>query len=468
MTHHETDVAIIGAGTAGLAAERSARRAGARTLLIDEAFRGTLCAATGCMPSKLLIAAASAAYRARIAGVFGVRTGDVTVDGPAVMNRLKQERDKFVASTREGFDDLPDGTCIKAKARFTAQTRLALDNGDTISTGAVVIATGSETVIPAPFAGLGDLALTNETVFELKDLPRSLAVIGGGAIGLELAQAMARLGVETELFDHDRAIGNVHSPDVRQSLRRVLEKEFPIHLGVKVSAEPDQEQVRVSWSGDSAGSRRFDRILLATGRIPRIGGLALENAGLQLDENRLPRFDTDTMQCGDAPIFLAGDANADQPVLHEASNEGSVAGRNAVAYPATDAATRTPSFTLTFTDPPLAVLGAAPDESIVSGCASYEDQGRAKVEAMASGLVRIHAQRDGRLIGAELFCPGADHMAHLLAYAIQRGDTASDVLGLPFYHPTLEEGLKAALREICAQTPMDLPTDRDSGDAPGT
>ncbi|MHA3979410.1 hypothetical protein ACW9UR_17180 [Halovulum sp. GXIMD14794] len=123
---------------------------------------------------------------------------------------------------------------------------------------------------------------------------------------------------------------------------------------------------------------------------------------------------------------------------------------------------------MTFTDPPLAVLGAAPDESIVSGCASYEDQGRAKVEAMASGLVRIHAQRDGRLIGAELFCPGADHMAHLLAYAIQRGDTASDVLGLPFYHPTLEEGLKAALREICAQTPTEVPTDRDSGDAPGT
>ena len=182
----------------------------------------------------------------------------------------------------------------------------------------------------------------------------------------------------------------------------------------------------------------------------------------------MPEFDRTTLQCGDAPVFMAGDANADAPVLHEASTEGSIAGRNAVAYPATDAPARAPSFAVTFTDPPMAVLGDPPGDDTVIGCASYTDQGRAKVEARAKGLVRLYATAgDGRLTGAELLCPGADHMAHLLAHAIQRGDTASDLLRLPFYHPTLEEGLKPALREICSTTPIDLPDDRDSGDAPG-
>jgi len=468
VTRFETDVAIIGAGTAGLAAERGARRAGARTLLIDEAFRGTLCANAGCMPSKLLIAAAGAAHRSRNTDVFGVKTGKVTVDGRAVMARLRHERDKFVAATRESFDDLPDGTCIKARARFTGPAELALDTGDTVRATAVIVATGSETVVPGPFESLGPLALSNESVFDLKDLPRSLAVIGGGAIGLELAQAMARLGVDTELFDRESSIGGAHHPDVRKSLERELGAEMPLHLGVDVTARRVGAQVRLSWTGASYGSRNFDRVLVATGRAPRIAGLCLEATGLELEETGLPRFDPDTLQCGDAPVFMAGDADACRPVLHEASDEGSVAGRNAVAYPAVRPAERTPAFTVTFTDPPLAVIGDPPGDETVTGGASYADQGRAKVEATAKGLVRLYADGDGRLTGAELFCPGADHMAHLLAYAILRRDSASDLLGLPFYHPTLEEGLKSALRQICAQTPTELPTDRDSGNAPGT
>lgn len=467
MTHFETDVAIIGAGTAGLAAERSARDAGARTLLVDENFRGTLCAATGCMPSKLLIAAAQAAHGARRAGVFGVRAGDVIVDGRAVMDRLQRERDKFVATTRASFDDLPDGTCIKAGVKFTAEAELALDNGDTVRARAVVIATGAEAVIPEPFRDLGELALTNETVFEQKDLPGSLAVIGGGAIGLELAQAMARLGVDTELFDQATTLGNAHSSDVQQEFLKLMSEEFPVRVGVEVSAKAENSKVRLSWSGASQGTRTFDRVLVAAGRTPRVDMLDLEKTGLELAGNGVPLFDRNTMQCGEAPIFMAGDANADRPVLHEASNEGSVAGRNASSYPAIQTSSRTPAFTLTFTDPPLAVLGDPPDEVTVTGVASYADQGRAKVEAKAKGLVRLHARPDGRLIGAELFCPGADHMAHLIAYAIQRGESASDMLSLPYYHPTLEEGLKPALREICQETSTDLPTDRDSGEAPG-
>ena len=467
MAHHDTDVAIIGAGTAGLAAERSARRDGARTLLIDDAFRGTLCANTGCMPSKLLIAAANAAQNAHGTGVFGVNVGHVEVDGQAVLERVRRERDKFVKATRASFDKLPAGTCIQARAHLAGLNALTLDNGDTVSAKSIVIATGSYARIPEPFEGLGDLALTNESVFEMNDLPGSLAVIGGGAIGLELAQAMSRLGVETVLFDQGDTLGGARDSDVQAAVVNIIGEELPLHLGVDLNVEKLDGRVQLSWSGASSGKRAFDRVLVATGRPPAFEGLGLDAAGLELDEHGVPVFDRTTMQCGDTSVFIAGDVNADAAVLHEASDEGNVAGSNAAAYPSINAQPRMPTFTLTFSDPPLAILGEGPDENTLTGCASYADQGRAKVEARAKGLVRLYAAPDGRLTGAELFCPGADHMAHLLVHAIQRGETASDLLNMPFYHPTLEEGLKSALREICAATPAAPPSGRGSDDPPG-
>ncbi|MFN6980158.1 MAG: FAD-dependent oxidoreductase, partial [Gemmobacter sp.] len=201
------DVAVIGAGTAGLAAERAARAQGARTLLIDPDFNGTLCATAGCMPSKLLIAAAHAAHSARQAPVFGVATGPVRIDGPQVMARVRRERDRFARLTREGIDDLPQGVAIRGRARFVGPQSLVLDDGRRIAARAIVIATGSVPVIPPPFRDLGNRVITTDALFDLHDLPRSLAVIGGGPIGLEMAQAMGRLGVEVTLFDHDTVLG---------------------------------------------------------------------------------------------------------------------------------------------------------------------------------------------------------------------------------------------------------------------
>lgn len=178
----DCDVAVIGAGTAGLAAERAARRQGARTLLIDDRWAGTTCASVGCMPSKLLIVAGEAHHAVRRAGTFGIAVGSVSVDGAAVMARVRRERDQFVAATKEGFAKLPEGVAQQATARFVAPDRLQLSNGKTISARSVIIATGSYPLVPEPFDALGERALTNETIFELPDLPRSLAVIGTGPV----------------------------------------------------------------------------------------------------------------------------------------------------------------------------------------------------------------------------------------------------------------------------------------------
>ncbi len=471
MTKLTCDVAIIGAGTAGLAAERSARRNGAKTLLIDEGFGGTTCASVGCMPSKLLIAAGNAMHAVEQASVFGVEASG-KVDGIAVMARMRKERDAFVAGVEKSIDKLPEEVKIEARAKFAGATILSLSDGREVHAKSVVIATGSSPAIPEMFDAVRDRVLTNESIFELADLPGSIGVIGAGALGLELAQAMARLGVETMVFDTGEVIGGLKDPHVAEAYREILSREMTILLGVELTVKPDGDGVRLAWTGSASGERRFDYLLVATGRPPRIKDIGLETTGLALDDHGTPDFDRETMQCGTAPIFIAGDADHDRAVLHEASAEGTIAGRNAASYPEVTPGKRTVPFAITFTHPNVAVIGKIAkddDADSVIGTASYDDQGRAKVEACNAGLVRFYAdRRDGRLTGATMAGPAVEHSAHLIAWAIQSGWTATEVLDLPFYHPTFEEGMKDALRSICSEVHAPTPPDRDDGFTPGT
>jgi len=471
MTKLTCDVAIIGAGTAGLAAERSARRNGAKTLLIDEGFGGTTCASVGCMPSKLLIAAGNAMHAVNHAAVFGVEASG-KVDGVAVMARVRKERDAFVAGVEASIDKLPEDVKIKARAKFAGATILSLSDGSEVHAKSVVIATGSSPAIPEMFDAVRDRVLTNESIFELQDLPKSLGVVGAGALGLELAQAMARLGVETMVFDMGETVGGLKDRHVAKAYHAILSREMPILLGVELEVAPDSDGVMLSWTGSASGKQRFDYLLVATGRPPRIKDIGLETTGLALDDHGMPDYDPETMQCGTAPIFIAGDADHDRAVLHEASSEGTIAGRNAASYPEVTPGKRSVPFSITFTHPNVAVIGEIAkddDADSVIGTASYDDQGRAKVEACNAGLVRFYAdRRDGRLTGATMAGPAVEHSAHLIAWAIQSGWTATEVLDLPFYHPTFEEGMKGALRSICAEVHAPTPPDRDDGFTPGT
>jgi len=438
------------------------------TLLIDDGFVGTTCASVGCMPSKLLIAAAHAAHAIRAAAVFGIGAQEPVIDGPAVMRRVRLERDAFVAGALKSIAAIPDEIKVRARAHFLDQTCLALDDGSIVSAKAIVIATGSRPMVPAMFQALGPLELTIETIFELADLPASIAVIGAGPLGLELAQALVRLGVDVEVFDQSERLAGLHDTEVTEELKSILAREMPIRLGVKTSVARAGDAVSLTWTGTSAGTKRFERLLVATGRPPQLGGLSLAASGLAMDKHGTPLFDRNTMQCGTAPVLLAGDACGQVPVLHEAASEGVIAGRNAASFPAVHPANRSVAFAIMFTDPPLAVLGKPNADGDVIGSASYADQGRAKVEARNAGVVRLYADRDhGRLTGAAMLGPAMDHIAHLLAWAIERGETATSLLELPFYHPTFEEGLKPALREICKAVDVQGSSERDDGNPPG-
>ncbi len=462
------DVAVIGAGTAGLAAERAARSNGASTLLIDPYFHGTTCATVGCMPSKLLIAASHAAHAVRLSGQFGIEARDVRIDGKAVMHRVRTERDRFVRLTQESFDEIPDGVRLRGLAKFVDAETLSLDDGRIIEADSIVIATGSSPSVPEAFAKLGNRILTNETIFDLEDLPNSLAVIGSGTIGLELAQAMARLGVEVTLFDNGDRLGGIRCDKVHAALRTAIEDDLRLILNVKLKPSAVDAGIRIEWSGDSSGDATFDYALVATGRPPNLDSLNLAATGLALDEQGVPEHDRETMRCGESAIFLAGDAGHDLPLLHEASHDGAIAGRNAVAFPASIKADRFTAFSITFTSPPVARIGKSEDDGVITGTAECSDQGRARVEGVNKGVLTLYAAApDGRLIGADLFTPASEHLAHIIAWAVQNGQTATQLLSMPFYHPTIEEGLKSALRTICGATPLALPTDQDRGTPSG-
>lgn len=462
------DVAVIGAGTAGLAAERSARSAGANTLLIDPEYVGTTCATVGCMPSKLLIAASHAAHAARSTGVFGIAVGGIDINGKAVMQRVRDERDRFARLTRESIQELPDSVRLRGRAKFISPNRLQLDDGRVISAHSVVIATGSSPFVPDQYAKLGDRVLTNDSLFDLEDLPARLAVVGSGPLGLELAQAMARLGVVVTLLDRGDRLGGIRCDKVHAALKAIIANDLTLQMGVEIAASAAEDGITLAWSGASSGQADFDYVLVATGRPPNLEFLDLAAAGLELDDHGVPVHDRATMRCGDSSIFLAGDVANDLPLLHEASHDGAIAGRNAVAFPASIQTERFTAFSITFTSPAVARIGKSEDDGVITGTADFSDQGRARVEGNNLGVLTLYAAApDGRLIGADLCTPDSEHLAHILAWAVQQGQTATQLLEMPFYHPTIEEGLKMALRTICGATPLPLPKNQDRGTPSG-
>ena len=461
MDERTCDVAVIGAGTAGLAAYRAATEAGASAVLIERGPGGTTCARFGCMPSKLLIAAAKAAHAARNTDLFGIRVAGVAVDGRAVLARVRAERDRFVGGVFEGVEALPEAARIAGSARFHDRTSLTVGDHTRIAFRAAVIATGSRPTVPKPLRGLGDRLLTTDTLFEIPDLPESLAVLGAGAVGIEIAQAMTRLGVRVTVIDSGDTVAGLSDPDLARQAAALFGAELALHLGAKLeSATREGNGVCLSWTDGEGRARetRADKVLAATGRSPNLDDLGLDAAGLRLDEDGMPDFDHRSLVCAGAPILIAGDADAWRPVLHEASRQGRIAGTNAVAR-AAGRAVETPEpwtrLAMVFTDPQVAVIGVpyeADAADRVTGAVDFADQGRARVDGANQGGLRIWAGRDGTLMGAEMLGPAVEHLAHLLTHAIGDGKTARAVLDQPIYHPTVEEGFSTALSEITHST----------------
>lgn len=463
MEKRDVDVAIIGVGTAGMVAYQRVRKATDRVVLIEANRYGTTCARVGCMPSKLLIAAADNAHQMASGPLFGISAGAINIDGRAVMKRVRQERDRFVGSVVESVDKFPDHHRMIGHARFAAPHRLKVEgsNGDVreVQAKRIIIATGSRPNIPGFLKEAKDRLVVNDDLFEWQDLPDSVAVFGPGVIGLELGQALSRLGVRVRMFGAGGSVGPIQDASIRQYALEAFNREFPLdpEADVKKVARTDNG-VDVTFRDPERGevTESFDYLLAATGRRPNVDGLDIQNAEIELDDQGMPLFDPYTLRCGDSHIFIAGDANNELPLLHEAADEGRIAGDNAGNYPEVLAGLRRTPLAVVFTDPQIATVGLTIDEvdercrgRYAVGEVSFEDQGRSRVIGKNQGLLRVYGEHGtGMFMGAEMFGPGAEHIGHLLAWSAQQRMTVSDMLEMPFYHPVIEEGLRTALKQL--------------------
>ncbi|MDH5625250.1 MAG: dihydrolipoyl dehydrogenase [Nitrospira sp.] len=451
--NQDVDVAIIGAGSAGLSALREIRRHTENFVLINHGAYGTTCARVGCMPSKALIEAANAFHHRHRLYEMGVSGGDgLAVDIAAVLHRVRTLRDAFVSYVLERTQDLGERN-IAGHARFVAPHVIEV-NGERLKAGRVIIATGSRPIVPPAWKALGEYVITSDDLFDMELLPPRMAVVGLGSVGTEMAQALSRLGIEVTGFGRSEQVAGVTDPVVNQAAVAMLKEEFPLYLGTNAELHVEGACVRVSGGANAV---IVDKVLVAIGRRPNVDGLSLDQIGAELDGDGIPRFDPRTMQVGDLPVYIAGDVNGHLSLLHEAVDEGYIAGYNALRGRPECFQRRTP-LSIVFTDPNIAAVGQVFGElnegETVIGEFDFSDQGRALIASENRGRLRVYADRnDGRLVGAELCAPRGEHLAHLLACAIHERMTAQEFLRLPFYHPTVEEGMESVMRRIAKLLP---------------
>jgi dihydrolipoyl dehydrogenase len=456
----KADVAIIGAGSAGLVAYSTAAKYTDKIVLIEGGPYGTTCARVGCMPSKLLISAAEAAHAFEEAPGFGIfPKAPPKVDGVKVMERVRSERDRFVGFVLDTVERIDKKKKIYGYARFVDDNTLQVGDHTLVEANSVVIATGSAPTVLPMFDGLGDHLIINDDVFDWEDLPESVVVFGAGIIGLEIGQALHRLGVRTKILSKFGLVGPLNHPEIVDYAAKTFADEFYLDTDAEVQGvgiTDNKVQVRFKDLAGSEQSEHFDYLLAATGRTPNIHDLGLENTSLMLDEWGVPVYDRYTMQCGDSSVFIAGDVNNDVPLLHEAADEGRIAGENAAKFPEIHAGQRTAPLTIVFTDPQIAIIAHSynelkqtPDCCFVTGKVSFENQGRSRVMLKNKGLLYIYAEYGtGMFLGAEMFGPRAEHIGHLLSWAYENRMTVPEMLEMPFYHPVIEEGLRTALRDV--------------------
>ena len=458
MTIKEVDVAIIGTGTAGMGAYREARKYTDRIALIESGDYGTTCARVGCMPSKLLIAAADAAYHARHTDLFGVTVSQVEIVGRKVMQRVRAERDRFVGFVLDDVNGFEEQHKIRGFARLIDDHTLLIDNYIELRAKRIVIATGSRPFITDIMQHAGKRLLVNDDVFELDDLPKSVLVAGTGVIGLELGQTLSRLGVDVTIIARSQSIGGIEDEEIREYAAKVLNNELQIYFDTHVEEIFESAKHVDVVLRDSKGfsqTKRVEYVIAATGRVPNTDNIGLENTSIKLDQRGIPQFSTDTMQTSVPHIFIAGDANSELPILHEASDEGRIAGKNAGQYPLINKGHRRAHLSVVFSDPQIAKVGlsqAALTKPYVTGRISFESQGRSRVMGVNKGILKIFADKhSGVFLGAEVFGPSAEHIAHLLSWAVQQRLTVTQILDMPFYHPVIEEGVRTAFREALSQ-----------------
>ncbi|MCI0345852.1 MAG: mercuric reductase [Chloroflexi bacterium] len=444
------NLVVIGAGTAGLVSAAGAAGLGAKVALVERHLMGGDCLNVGCVPSKALIAAARAAADARAAGAFGVRTGGVEVDFPAVMERMRRLRASIAPHDGvERFAKLGVDVFL-GEGRFAGPSTVEVD-GRRLEFARAVIATGGRAA-PPPIPGLEEIGyLTNETIFSLTELPRRLAIIGAGPIGCEMAQTFRRFGSEVTLFEAEPYVLPREDADAAAIVARRLAAEGVrlVLCGHLTRAERRGGEVTLHCElGSTHQVLACDAILLAIGRTPNVEGLGLEAAGVAYDREGITV--NDYLETTNRRIYAAGDVASRYKFTHVADAVARIVLQNALFLGRKKASgLRVPW--CTYTSPEIAHVGLYEHEAVARGLAvdtitiPMAEVDRAVLDGEEEGFLRVHlAKGSDRILGATLVASRAGDMISELTVAMAAGRGLGTIAAAIHPYPTQAEVMKRA------------------------
>jgi pyruvate/2-oxoglutarate dehydrogenase complex dihydrolipoamide dehydrogenase (E3) component len=447
MTHHDCDICIVGGGPGGLSLAAGAAQLGAKIVLFEASEMGGDCLNSGCVPSKALLAAAKAAHYAKGAASMGIYGSAPKIDFAAVKAHLAAVIDGIAPhDSVERFESL-GVTVISEHARFTGRREVASKN-HTVRAKYFVIATGSQPAIP-PIDGLPDTDFyTNETIFADPKKPDHLVIIGGGPIGIEMAQAHVRLGVQVTVVEALSIMARDDAELVARLKARLQADGVRFIEGIGVSkVRQTKNNIRLIL-GD--GTRLMaSNLLVATGRRPVTDGMNLRAAGVDVGNAGIV---TDRrLRTSNKRIFAIGDVTGRQQFTHVAAYHASICLRNILfKLPAKIDDSAVPW--VTYCDPELAHVGLIYDDAVASWGADnvtvtswdLADNDRARAELHSTGMVKATIHKNGLILGASILAPAAGEMIQpwILAIANRRKINSLATMIAPY--PTYGEASKRA------------------------
>jgi pyruvate/2-oxoglutarate dehydrogenase complex dihydrolipoamide dehydrogenase (E3) component len=448
------ELVVVGAGSGGYAAARTARDLGASVAIVDHGPLGGLCILKGCMPSKTLLASSDLVYEIREGPVLGVHTAAPRIDLGQIIARKREVIAGFADFRIEGIKSFP---LYEGQARFESTTRLIVGDDVTLEAKSFIIATGS-VVAPPAVLGLEEAGyIDSDAVLDSFHLPKSIVVLGGGYVGAELGQFLARMGAETTFLIRAKHLLSPEDSDVGEAVTMEFRQEG---IGVRTGSVPSHVELRdgkkvVHYVRDGKHeSIAAEEIFYAFGRVPNIAGLDLDAAGVRCHAITGIEVGTDMRTC--VPnVFAVGDVTGVHPLVHVAIYQGELAARNAVTGSSERADYSLQKAHTIFTDPQVAIVGETEKQlraagiDYVTGSYPFSDLGKAISINKTKGFVKMMASpHDGKILGAAIVGAEASNLIHEVIVAMYYGGTVHDFVKIPHLHPTLAEILTYPAEEI--------------------
>jgi pyruvate/2-oxoglutarate dehydrogenase complex dihydrolipoamide dehydrogenase (E3) component len=459
------DVVVVGAGSGGYAAARTARDVGCNVALVDHGPLGGLCILRGCMPSKALLASGDAIQDARDARVLGIHAGAISYDMPAIAARKRGLVREFAEYRIEGINEFPlyDGS-----ARFLSGTELIVGEDTILEAGSFIIATGScvsESTVP----GLRETGyVDSDAVLDFENIPESVVVLGGGYTACELGQFLSRMGAQTTLLIRSGHLLTSSDDDVGNELTEYFREEgidvVTRATLVRVKRREGKKAVHYLHGGRERVAVA-DEIFYALGRSPNVAGLDLENAGVKFDFATGIAVDG-SMRTSNPKIYAVGDVTGEYMLVHVAIHQGELAARNACLNAGESADYRLVGAHTIFTDPQIAAVGASEKDlqregvAYVTGRYDFAEHGKAQCLAKTKGFVKMMAARPGgRILGAAIVGPQGSELIHEVIVAMRFDATVDQFMRIPHLHPTLAEIWTYPAEACAAELGMRRPGD---------